>query len=92
MVDTHATDDVHIDELRPLVSPAIVMEELPLNEQGATLIANTRRDIANIFNGDDDRLLVVVGPCSIHDPKAALDYAQRLQQITQQYQLSLIHI
>ena len=72
------TDDLRIAGLRPLVSPAILMEELPINEQVSTLVAETRRSAGAIISGDDDRLLVIAGPCSIHDPRAALDYARRL--------------
>ena len=73
MVNQNTTDDVHISEMRPLVSPAILMEELPLPEESATMIQKTRTDIGRIFRGEDDRLLVVVGPCSIHDPEGALE-------------------
>ena len=72
------TDDLRIAELRPLVAPAILMEELPISEQASNLVAATRVAASNIIRGDDDRLLVIAGPCSIHDPKAALDYARRL--------------
>ena len=63
---------------RALASPADLAENYPLGECGADLIAQSRRDIAAALAGDDDRLVVVVGPCSIHDPDAALDYARRL--------------
>jgi 3-deoxy-7-phosphoheptulonate synthase len=74
----HRTDDLRIDELRPLIPPAILMEELPLTEQASTLVWQSRSDIGRILAGEDDRLVVVVGPCSVHDPAAALDYARRL--------------
>ncbi len=74
------TDDVRINRLRPLLPPAILMEELPLPEGGAELLARSRAAVADIVTGADDRLLVVVGPCSIHDPKAALEYAGRLEK------------
>jgi 3-deoxy-7-phosphoheptulonate synthase len=90
MISSHSTDDVHIAELRPLLSPAILMEELPLNEANAAGISQSRRQIANIINGRDDRLLVVVGPCSIHDPKAAIDYAQRLRDAISQFENELL--
>ena len=72
------TDDLRIAELHPLLSPAILMEELPLNEQVSNLVAKTRKSAGAVIKGDDDRLLVIAGPCSIHDPDAALDYARRL--------------
>ena len=60
------------------MSPAILMEELPINEQVSNLVAETRGSAGAIIRGEDDRLLVIAGPCSIHDPEAALDYARRL--------------
>ena len=76
----NATDDVRIDNLRPLLPPAILMEEPPLAEECAELVASTRKKIGDIVSGRDDRLLVVVGPCSVHDPKAAVEYASRLKK------------
>jgi len=73
------TDDVRIDGLKPLISPAILMEEMPITEHASNTIAAARKIASDIVRGSDDRLLVVVGPCSIHDPKAALEYADRLQ-------------
>ncbi len=90
MSHTTKTDDVHIDELRPLLPPAILMEELPISDSAATMISQARADIANIFNGSDDRLLVVVGPCSIHDTEAAIDYAKRLKAIVDQHKDELL--
>jgi len=72
------TDDLRIQELRPLVSPAILMEDYPITEEISATVANGRDEIGRLLDGSDDRLLVVVGPCSIHDPEAALDYARRL--------------
>ncbi|MCR8922787.1 3-deoxy-7-phosphoheptulonate synthase [Dasania sp. GY-MA-18] len=86
----HVTDDVHIAELRPLIAPAVLIEELPLSEQAATMICQARKDIENVFKGEDDRLVVVVGPCSIHDPAAALEYAQRIKAVMGQYQSELL--
>lgn len=73
-----ATADLRIRAQKPLIAPAVLEDELPLSDAGATLIAQTRRQIAAILTGADDRLLVVVGPCSIHDPAAALEYARAL--------------
>ena len=80
------TDDLRIAELRPLVAPAILMEELPISEQASNLVAATRVTASNIIRGDDDRLLVIAGPCSIHDPEAALDYARRLVSVANRLQ------
>ncbi|MGK0441282.1 MAG: 3-deoxy-7-phosphoheptulonate synthase [Pseudohongiellaceae bacterium] len=90
MNNRHNTDDVHIAELRPLISPAILIEELPLNDSAAGAIYDVRKTIANVFSGQDDRLVVVVGPCSIHDPEAAIEYAQHLKAVMSQYQDELI--
>jgi 3-deoxy-7-phosphoheptulonate synthase len=72
------TDDLRIAGLRPLIPPAILMEEIPITERASTVVAEAREDATRIVRGADDRLLVVVGPCSIHDPSAALEYARRL--------------
>jgi len=72
------TDDVRIDGLRPLIPPAILLEEVPLSEEGTAFVAESRATIARILDGTDDRLIVVCGPCSIHDVGAARDYARLL--------------
>ena len=74
------TRDLHVESNRPLVPPLILLEELLLTEPGSQVIARTREEIIRILKGDDDRLIAVVGPCSVHDPAAALDYARRLQE------------
>jgi 3-deoxy-7-phosphoheptulonate synthase len=74
----HQTDDVRIRQLKPLIPPAILMEELPVTEAVSTLVARTRQEVAGLLHGRDERLLVVVGPCSLHDPEGGLDYATRL--------------
>jgi 3-deoxy-7-phosphoheptulonate synthase len=76
----HPTDDLRIDQLHPLLPPGILIEELPLSEQGSTVVWQSRAAIGRILEGLDDRLLVVVGPCSVHDPAAGLDYAGRLAE------------
>lgn len=75
-----STDDLRIAQLKPLLPPAILMEELPISEAGSHTVAAARRALDAILAGKDDRLVVVVGPCSIHDPQAALEYAERLCQ------------
>lgn len=75
------TSDLRIRTARPLLSPAILEEDLPLSEAGSELVARYRREVGDIIAGRDDRLIALVGPCSIHDPKAALEYAQRLKPI-----------
>ena len=75
------TDDLRIIEIREVISPAELRRMLPVTEAAADTTTRTRREIHGILNGEDDRLLVVVGPCSIHDPDAALDYAERLIRV-----------
>ena len=75
------TADLRIRTARPLLSPAILEEDLPLGEKGATLVHQTRHDIGEIIAGRDRRLLAVVGPCSIHDPAAGLEYASKLKPV-----------
>ncbi|MCS6971769.1 MAG: 3-deoxy-7-phosphoheptulonate synthase [Leptospiraceae bacterium] len=72
------TDDLRIEMLKPLIPPAVLIEEIPLNYAGQTFVSAAREQVNRIIMGEDDRLLVVVGPCSIHDPKAALEYAGKL--------------
>lgn len=79
------TDDIRIQRLRPLISPAIFLEELPLSSTGAQLVSKNRDLAADIIHGKDDRLLVVVGPCSIHDVDAAIEYGERLRPEIEKY-------
>src|SRR5690349_12511863 len=74
----HNTDDVRIRELKELTPPAHLIREFPCSEKESDLIFNTRQSLHRILHGQDDRLMVVIGPCSIHDPKAAMEYAGRL--------------
>lgn len=80
-----ATSDLRIRATKPLIAPAVLEEELPLTDAGAAVVARTRREAEAIVAGRDDRLLVVIGPCSIHDPAAALDYAERLRAVVPRY-------
>jgi 3-deoxy-7-phosphoheptulonate synthase len=73
------TDDLRIKEIKELLTPAAVMSEFPLSESAAQVTYQARQAIHNILKGEDDRLLVIIGPCSIHDPRAALDYATKLK-------------
>lgn len=70
--------DRRIASVRPLVQPALLAEEVPLSEPAAAAVRAGRDAVTGILSGTDDRLLVIVGPCSVHDPAAALDYARRL--------------
>jgi 3-deoxy-7-phosphoheptulonate synthase len=75
------TFDLHVVETRPLLPPATVLGELPMTEAAATLVAETRDRIRDILRNQSPRLLVVVGPCSIHDVHAAYEYGQKLRQL-----------
>ena len=74
----YETDDLRITSIDDVVTPAKLLEELPLSEQTSEHIYATRQAIHRILSGEDDRLLVIAGPCSIHDPAAAREYASRL--------------
>jgi 3-deoxy-7-phosphoheptulonate synthase len=76
------TRDLRIESIRPLISPAIILEELPLSDTGSETVTKAREQLHRILDGEDDRLIVVVGPCSIHDPEAGLEYGRRLKAIS----------
>ena len=78
-----ATDDLRIKDIRELRTPAEVMHEFPRTDTATKTVLASRHALHNILHGSDDRLAVVVGPCSIHDPLAALDYARRLVEVRQ---------
>jgi 3-deoxy-7-phosphoheptulonate synthase len=77
--DTTRVDDVRIGAVRPLISPALLLDEMPLPEAAEGLVERSRRELADVLAGRDDRLITVVGPCSIHDQDQAIDYAKRLK-------------
>lgn len=72
------TDDLRIREIKEVASPQAVLRELPISELVASVVSQARESIHRILHEMDDRLLVIIGPCSIHDPKAAIEYASRL--------------
>lgn len=74
------TDDLRITGLNPLISPAVLAYYLPVTDQASELVASARSQSAAIIRGSDDRLLAVVGPCSIHNVEAAMEYASRLRE------------
>ncbi|MCK5695572.1 MAG: 3-deoxy-7-phosphoheptulonate synthase [Desulfobacula sp.] len=78
------TYDVNVKEFKPLISPASIKEELPVTDDVAKTIINGRRDVENILQKKNDRLLVIAGPCSIHDTDAALEYARKLKQLREE--------
>jgi 3-deoxy-7-phosphoheptulonate synthase len=75
------TNDARVESFRPLISPAILIEDLPLSDGAAASVTRSRQELVHVLDGRDDRLIVVVGPCSIHDPEAGLEYGQRLRAL-----------
>ncbi len=81
---TLTTDDLRIREIKELAPPSHLLREFPISDPAASTTFNARQAIHRILHSMDDRLLVIIGPCSIHDTKAALDYARRLQPVREQ--------
>ena len=88
LLDEHAvvpeTVDVNIRQLDPIPAPRYFIKELPLTDAMRDLVLDSRSQIRDVLHGRDDRLLAIVGPCSIHDPKAAHDYAMRLAALNRE--------
>ena len=84
------TDDLRITEVRPLIPPAILLEELPITERISNIVSDARQAITNALLGRDPRLVIIAGPCSIHDTRAALDYAEKLAALAKRYKDHLI--
>jgi len=83
------TDDLRIKELKELISPETVANEFPASEAATATVLKTRGAIHDILEGTDERLLVIIGPCSIHDPEAAMDYAERLVKLREAHKDTL---
>lgn len=77
---SHNTDDLRIREIKELSPPAHIMREFPCTPEISSVVYKARRAVHDILNGNDDRMVVIIGPCSIHNPEAALDYARRLKE------------
>ncbi len=84
------TDDLRITGIQELATPKTVIDELPVSAEAAQTVTETRTAIRNVLEGSDDRLLVIVGPCSIHDIKVARDYADKLTELRARYQRDLL--
>src|SRR5512135_1288541 len=82
----HIVDDVRIKEIKELSPPSHLVREFPVTEVAAETTYNARTAIHRILHGADDRLLVVVGPCSIHDVDTAMEYARKLKAETKRYE------
>ncbi|MGB7085132.1 MAG: 3-deoxy-7-phosphoheptulonate synthase [Phormidesmis sp.] len=81
----YKTQDLHVVENRPLLPPNQLLAQLPLTEKASALVAQTRDHVRNIMHNEDRRLLVIVGPCSVHDVDAAYEYAQKLVKLREQF-------
>ncbi len=90
MIQRYQTDDVKIKAVKELLPPIAHLYELPITEEAAGLVHQTRHEIADLVHGKDRRLLVIIGPCSVHDPKAALEYAERLLPLRKKYEKELL--
>ena len=87
---TIKTDEFRTTLIDNLVSPAELAEQIPLDDNTANFIIKSRKEIEAIIKGDDKRLLVIIGPCSIHDTEAAIDYAKKLKVLQEKYASELL--
>ena len=87
---TPATDNLRVTAIRPLLPPACILEELPAPLEAKQLVLKTRCEISALLQGATDKLLVLAGPCTTHDPKAALEYAARLVAASKQFADELV--
>ncbi|MGB5705278.1 MAG: 3-deoxy-7-phosphoheptulonate synthase [Arenicellales bacterium] len=87
---TLQTDDLRIADVSPVINPHMLFEQIPASDQAAATTLEAREQIQQILQGDDDRILVICGPCSIHDVEAALDYARWLLKLKQQHSDDLL--
>ncbi|WP_272690496.1 3-deoxy-7-phosphoheptulonate synthase AroG [Providencia sp. PROV152] len=85
----YQNDDVRIKQIKELLPPIALLEKFPATDKAAFTVHEARLAIHNILSGEDDRLVVVIGPCSIHDTKAALEYAERLNKLREELKGSL---
>jgi len=88
--DSTQIDDIRIRAVRPLITPALLEEWLPASEPAQTLVEQSRKAISRVLHGADDRLLAIVGPCSIHEHDQALDYARRLKALADSHRRELL--
>lgn len=87
---TVQTDDLRIADVSPVINPHMLFEQIPASDQAATTTLEAREQIQQVLQGSDDRILVICGPCSIHDVDAALDYARWLLKLKQQHSDDLL--
>ena len=86
----YLTDDVRITGMQEVIAPESLMQQLPISAEASSLVFTTRQQIADIIHKKDDRLLAIIGPCSIHDPTAALEYAGKLADLARKYRDNLL--
>eukprot|EP00923_Selenidium_pygospionis_P015091 GHVN01026201.1.p1 GENE.GHVN01026201.1~~GHVN01026201.1.p1 ORF type:complete len:375 (+),score=105.87 GHVN01026201.1:131-1255(+) len=86
------TYNKRVTSLKPLVAPRVLIDEIPITSKVMEVVQRGRREVEECLSGNDDRLIVVVGPCSIHDPKAAVEYANHLTQLAQRFTSDLVVI
>lgn len=84
------TDDLRICAVKEVIAPLEAHAELPISQNAANTVLQARREIQAVLNGQDDRLLAIIGPCSIHDPVAAVDYGRRLLEIKKRFERDLV--
>lgn len=82
-------DDLRIDNIQELLPPIALLERFPASKKVSKTVSKARKNIHSMLHGDDNRLLVIIGPCSIHDPKAAIEYAERLKPLKKRYKKQL---
>ena len=92
MTISKLTDDLKISSMKELISPSELIEQLPMTEDAISTVLKTRADIINILNGEDKRLLLIVGPCSIHDVNSAHEYAKKLLEIKKKVEKNILII
>jgi 3-deoxy-7-phosphoheptulonate synthase len=85
-----STSDTRITGYEPLLSPAALLDELPLTDEATVTVERSRGEVRAVLDGEDDRLLVITGPCSVHDTRAALEYAGQLTRIRDRYHRDLL--
>ena len=90
MTTRYQTDDLRIKAIKVVIAPNEVLTEYPITDRASETVATTRKAVHDILFGKDDRLLVVIGPCSIHDPAAALEYATRLKAMREELKDDLL--
>jgi 3-deoxy-7-phosphoheptulonate synthase len=84
------TDDLRISGVRALIPPQLLLEELPMDAAALATVTNARQAVHRVLHGADDRLFAIVGPCSIHDSEAALEYARRLRETARRHEADLL--